>query len=82
MAKTQEPKAPTPAPKGKAVGYYFKRPGATKGFVTGIPRRFRAGDLIEAPEGEFAHVRQGWYETRPLVAKKVKAEKTEEETEE
>lgn len=45
--------------------YVMQTRGGTEGAETGKYRQYEPGDQIEAPEGEFDHLSDGAYETRP-----------------
>lgn len=48
--------------------HYFTRPLVTEGAVTKQTHKVGFGSVVEAPDGEFAHVGEGFYQTRPLTA--------------
>lgn len=45
--------------------YLMQTRGGTEGAESGTYHRFEPGDEIEAPEGEFEHLPDSAYETRP-----------------
>jgi hypothetical protein len=50
------------------VKYIMGYRGTHRGDVTGVPHRFREGEEVQAPEGEFRSLPSSFYETRPMEA--------------